>query len=180
LIYDIIYLLVLVLAAWNGYRKGFVLGVFSLVAVIIGLAAAMKLSVVAADWLDDRVNIAKEWLPVISFLLVFFLVLLLVRLGAKAIEGAMRLAMMGWVNRVAGAILYVVLYTIVFSIVTFYLVQAGVISTGTISNSLTYEFVQPWGPRVINAFGDIIPWFRDMFAELTEFFGNTAKKVEGL
>lgn len=168
--FDIIYLLLLALAAWNGFRKGLVLALFSLLAVVIGLAAAMKLSVVTADWVGTHVSISRQWLPVISFLLVFLIVLILVRLGARAIEQVLRLAMLGWVNRVAGALLYCVMLTIVLSILVFYAIQMRLLGPSGLSNSLTYGFVQPWGPRVMSVFGELLPWFRDMFEELKAFF----------
>ncbi|MGZ8553688.1 MAG: hypothetical protein ACXWV8_09805 [Chitinophagaceae bacterium] len=47
----------------------------------------------------------------------------------------------------------------------------------TIQQSLTWSFVQPWGPKAINGLGSVIPIFKDMFAELQEFFAELAKKM---
>lgn len=170
--FDLLYFIVLVLAAWNGYKKGLVLGIFSLVAVVIGLAAAMKLSVVVATYVDRAVKISEEWLPIISFLVVFILVIILIRLGAKAIEKGLQFAMLGWLNKLGGILLFAVIYTIVFSILLFYAEQVGLASPEKLKSSLTYSFVQPWGPKVINGLGEIIPWFKDMFEELKDFFGR--------
>lgn len=167
----------MVLAIWNGYQKGLILGLFSLVAVIVGIAAAMKLSVVVAGYIDEAVNVSREWLPVISFLLVFIAVLILIRLGARAIEKGLQFAMLGWLNKIGGILLYAVIYTIIFSVLLFYAEQMGFARQERMSDSLTYSFVQPWGPKVINGFGDIIPWFRDMFADLQEFFAGVGKKI---
>jgi membrane protein required for colicin V production len=49
---DLIYLLILVAAAFKGFRQGMVLAAFSFVAFFIGLAAAIKLSAVVAGWLE--------------------------------------------------------------------------------------------------------------------------------
>ncbi len=167
----------MVLAIWNGYQKGLILGLFSLVAVIVGIASAMKLSVVVAGYIDDAVNVSREWLPVISFILVFIVVLILIRLGARAIEKGLQFAMLGWLNKIGGILLYAVIYTIIFSILLFYAEQIGFVKPERMSDSLTYSFVQPWGPKVINGFGDIIPLFRDMFADLQEFFAGVGKKI---
>ncbi|MFZ1856027.1 MAG: CvpA family protein, partial [Chitinophagaceae bacterium] len=48
---DLIFAVILVLAILKGYQRGLVIGLFSLVAVIIGLAAAMKLSTVVAGYI---------------------------------------------------------------------------------------------------------------------------------
>ena len=175
--FDLIYLVILALAAWNGYRRGLVVGLFSLIAVIIGLAAAMKLSVVVAGYIGKAVKVSEEWLPLISFLLVFIVVIILVRLVAKAIEKGLQFAMLGWLNRLGGVLLYVILYTIVLSILLFYLEQMGFIHTHSMEASKTYPFVKPWGPKLLNGLGNILPWFRDMFAELQVFFGNVGEGI---
>jgi membrane protein required for colicin V production len=47
----------------------------------------------------------------------------------------------------------------------------------TIEKSVTYSFIQPWGPKVINSMGALIPFFKDMFGELEQFFGNIATEI---
>ena len=68
---DIIFAVIIVLAIFKGYQRGLIVGVFSFVAIIIGLAAAMKLSTVVAGYIGKAVKVSDEWLPVISFAVVF-------------------------------------------------------------------------------------------------------------
>lgn len=174
---DLIFAGIIILAVVKGYQRGLVVGLFSLIAVIIGLAAAMKLSTVVAGYIGKAVKISDQWLPVISFAIVFFIVILLIRLGARAIESAVEVAMLGWVNKIGGIILFAAIYTVVFSVLLFYAEQMKWIQPEMISKSITYSFVQPWGPRVINGFGAVIPVFKDMFGELQDFFDGVAKKI---
>jgi membrane protein required for colicin V production len=74
------------MAFFKGIKKGLILAVFSLVGLIIGLAAAMNFRFIVADYLKDTVNISAKWLPFISFIVVFIAVLILVRIGATALE----------------------------------------------------------------------------------------------
>ena len=175
---DILYGLLLLLAVIKGLRRGLVLGVLSGVGIIVGLAAAIKLSTAVAGLLKDSVHVSARWLPVLAFLAVFIAVILLVRLGAKLIEGAMDLAMMGWVNKLGGVLLYAVVYTIMWSVLLFYVEQLHILSDKTLSGSITYSFVRPWGPVVIEAFGRMIPFFKGMFAELKEFFGRLGRSLQ--
>jgi membrane protein required for colicin V production len=174
---DLIYVALLVLAIFKGIRRGFIIAIFSVLAFIIGLAAAMKLSAVVAGMLHDSTNISAKWLPFISFLVVFFVVVLLVRLLAKAIEKSVEFALLGWVNRLLGIVLYIALYTTIFSILLFYAAQLNLIKPETILASRTYSFIQPWGPYAINGLGAVIPWFKDMFSELEHFFGSVSQKM---
>lgn len=174
---DIIFAVILVLAVLKGYRQGLIVGLFSLVAVVIGLAAAIKLSAVVAAYIGKAVKVSDEWLPVISFAVVFLVVVLLIRLGAKAIEKTFETVMLGWANKIGGVILFAAIYIVVFSVLLFYAEQVKLIQPETIDKSVTYSFVQPWGPKAINAFGSVIPIFKDMFDELEQFFGGVANKV---
>ncbi|MEP7373746.1 MAG: CvpA family protein [Chitinophagaceae bacterium] len=174
---DIVLVVILILAMIKGYQRGLIVGVFSLVAIIIGLAAAIKLSTVVAGYIGRAIKISDTWLPVISFAVVFIVVVLLIRLGANMIQKTVEIALLGWVNRLGGILLYIAIYLIVYSVTIFYAEQVKLIQPGTIQKSATYTFIQPWGPRVINGFASIIPVFKNMFAELQSFFGGVAQKM---
>lgn len=174
---DIIFLIILILAVIKGYQRGLILGVFSLLAIIIGLAAAIKLSAAVAGYIGSTVNVSDRWLPVISFIVVFFVVLLLVRWGARLLQKTIEVATLGWVNRLGGVILYTVVFIIVYSILLFYAEQVRLVKPDTIQHSVTYSFVQPWGPKAINGLAGFIPFFKDMFTGLESFFDGVAKKI---
>ena len=117
---DILLIVVLALAIIKGYQRGLIVGVFSFIAVIIGLAAAIKLSTVAADYIGTAIKVSDAWLPVISFAVVFILVVLLIRLGANLIQKTVEISMLGWINRLGGVLLYITIYVLVFSVILFY------------------------------------------------------------
>lgn len=177
---DIIFAVVLVLAVLQGYKRGLIVGLFSFVAVIIGLAAALKLSAVVAVQIGKAVKVSEEWLPLVSFIVVFLVVILLIRLGAKAIERTVETVMLGWVNKLAGVIFYVAIYMIIFSVLLFYAEKMQLLQPATISQSVTYSYVQPWGPRVINGIGTLVPFFKDIFSDLEAFFTNVSHKISQL
>jgi membrane protein required for colicin V production len=158
------------MALIKGYKKGLVLAIFSIIAFIVGLAAALKLSTVVAGWLGDSTNISAKWLPVISFLAVFVVVIIIVRSVGKIIESAVDWAFLGWANKLGGIILYAAAYTIIYSVILFYSDKLHLISEQTIQSSVTYAFIQPWAPVVMNAIGTVVPWFKDMFVQLQSFF----------
>ena len=180
MVLDLIFAVIVILAVFKGYQRGLIVGVFSFIAIIIGLAAAIKLSLVVAGYIGETVKVSDEWLPVISFVVVFLIVVLLVRWGANLIQRTAEVAMLGWINRLGGIILYLALFIAVFSVVLFYADQIHLIKEETINKSVTYSFVKPWGPKAINAFGAIIPFFKNMFSELEKFFDGISHKISGL
>ena len=174
---DVLFLLFILLAVFKGLRQGFLLAVFSAAAFIVGLAAAVKLSAAVAGYLKDSIHVSARWLPVLAFIGVFLGVVLLVRGGARLLEAAVDLAMMGWLNKLAGILLYALIYTIILSVLLFYAVQVHIISGSTLSSSVTYPVIRPWGPVVIDGFGKFVPVFKGMFVQLEDFFGRLHNKL---
>lgn len=167
---DIIAILLLIMAVFKGLSRGLIVAVFSFLAYLIGLAAALKLSAFVAGYIGTNVQVSQRWLPFISFLVVFALVVLLVRLGAKAIESAVRMLLLGWLNRIGGMLFYLLIYYFIYSIILFYATQLSVVQPATTGASVVYPYLAPFAPKLLAAVGTVIPLFRDMFAELLRFF----------
>lgn len=176
MIIDFIFLLFLALAVYKGYRNGFVIAIFSVVALFVGLAAAIKLSAVVAGWLGTHTGIGARLLPILAFVLVMVVVAWLVRLVGLAIQGALKIMMLGFMNRLAGIVLYALLYTLLLSVILFYAGHINLLEPQSVAASRTYPFLQPWGPGAIDFFASLVPFFKNMFQQLEQFFDDIAKK----
>ena len=174
---DALYLILLVIALFKGLKNGFVVGIISLFGFIIGLAAAMKLSAVVAHSLENSSGSFSKWLPFFSFFIVFIVVIFLVGLLARAIKKILSLSMLGWLDKLLGVALYLILYTIIFSVFLFFAVSAHLVSQQSIEASHVYPYINNWGPAVINNMGKIIPIFKDLFLQLQEFFSKFENKI---
>ena len=173
---DVAFFIVMLIAIFKGFSKGLILGIFSLLAFIIGLAAALKLSAIVAHHLETSTGSTAKWLPVLSFMLVFIVVVVVVNLGARIIKKTISLAMLGWLDKIGGIVLYVILYTIIFSVILFFAEKIFLVKPETIAASSVHDYVLPWGPKVINNLGKIIPVFKDLFTQLQSFFENIGHK----
>lgn len=176
MIIDLIYLGILLLAAFKGMKKGLIVALFSFIALIVGLAAALKLSAYVAEYLKGTVNLSARWMPLLAFLLIFLAVALVARVMAKIIESAAETMMMGWANKLGGFILFGILYTIIFSVVLFYLSKMQLLSAESFQDSKSYSFIKPWGPWIIDSIGSWWPAFKDLFKQLESFFGQISSK----
>ncbi len=172
---DIVLLILLLLALIKGYRKGLVLAAFSFVGIFLGLAAAVKFSAMVAGWLKEYTHTAVGWLPFIAFIIILIGVWILVRIVSKLIETSLDLVLLGWLNRVAGILLYALIYATVYSIVLFYADKLHLLKSYMISDSLSYDFIKPLGPKFMELFGRILPVFKEAFNELTAFFEGLNK-----
>jgi len=176
MVIDIILLVVLALAVFKGISRGLIVAIFSFLGVFIGLAAAIKLSVVVANWLQKNTSINNQWLPVLSFIVVLICVALLVRWLAAIIQKSIEYVMMGWVNRLGGIVFYALLYVAVYSIVLFYAAQLALLKPETIQASKTYSFIEPLGPKAVDGLGHLLPVFKNLFGQLEGFFASFGGK----
>ena len=170
---DVFVAITFAFAAFKGFTKGLIVSLFSFVGLIIGLAAAMKLSVLLANYFTSQ-GMEGKWVTIISFAIVMFTVALLVRWLAKIIQKSVEFVMLGWVNRIGGVLFYSLLYFTLLSVLLFYLTRIGIVSDRAVAGSVTYPYIQPLGPYVIENIGKIIPVFKGMFNDLSDFFGGIA------
>jgi membrane protein required for colicin V production len=177
---DIITVVIVGLAIFKGYSKGLIVAVFSLLGFIVGLAAAVKLSTVVASWLEANSGMSKQIIPSLAFGLVFIATVFLVRMGAKLVERSVSFVMLGWVNKLGGIAAFVILYLAILSIMLFYAKETGLINREQFANSQLYGYYKNLGTTVLNGLGTLIPWFKDMFQELQQFFGNAANNIAPL
>ncbi len=169
---DIVFVLILMMALVKGFSRGLIVAVFSLLAYIIGMAAALKFSAVVAVYLQQHTGSESKWLPFLAFIIVFAGVILLVRLTAVMIKKAVSLVLMGWLDKLGGVLLYAIAYIMIYSVLLFFATRVHLISSDTAAASSVYEYVVPWGPRVINGIGVVIPLFSGMFSDLSRFFSK--------
>lgn len=172
MVIDIILLILLAIACFKGYTRGLIVAVFSFLAVIIGLAAAMKLSVVVGGWLQNSTHISKQWVPFLSFLIIMIGVAILVRWAANLLQKSVEAIMLGWLNRIGGIVFYVVLFVVAYSIVLFYATEINLVKPEVIQASKTYSLIEPFGPKAVNALGSLVPLFKNLFTDLETFFGT--------
>lgn len=173
---DVVFLIFMVSAIFKGYNKGLIVALFSVAGFIIGIAAALKLSAVVAQYMAESTGSHAKWLPILAFVGIIMVTMMLVRMLAAFVQKTFETVMLGWVNRLGGILLYVFLYAILFSVILFYARQLSFIDDATaMSSSTVYPYLKPLGPTIIEGFGVIIPWFKNVFGELKDFFGNIAK-----
>jgi membrane protein required for colicin V production len=177
MVVDILVLLAVVVAILKGYQQGLIMALFNTLSLWIGLAAAVKLSAVVAPSLAAYIPAGPRYLPMVSFILVFLGAIIIIRFAGKVLQKTLEAAKIGFINRLAGVILYLLLYLGIISVLFFYVNSIGLLNEAITEKSSTYSFIAPYGPAVLNATGLIIPWFKDMFAELNSFFEGLSEQA---
>ena len=116
---DYIIIVLLVLFVIHGYRKGIIIGLATIAALVLGIYAAVHFSNYLDTTLMEHLHPSRKWLPVLSFSITFLLVVIAVMIVAKLTEKLVDVVGMGFFNRLGGAALGVVKGFILISILLF-------------------------------------------------------------
>jgi membrane protein required for colicin V production len=174
---DLIGITLIIVFFIRGYMKGFVIAAFSVLAILLGIICALKLSHTLAAWLLEKGIITSGWGQLISYIILFIGVVLLVRLVAKALEATLKLVLLGFVNKLTGGILYAFLGAVVWSTLLWICNQMHIIAPETIAASKTYTWFTPLAPWFFEQVGRRWPFAKNIFGDLQHFFNSVNQKL---
>lgn len=140
---DIIILICFIPALIQGIRKGFVTQAVAIIALLLGAWMSYKFAVPVGNWIRNFTDVSGTTLQVIAFVVIFIIVFCVLILLGKAITKIIRIALLGWVDRLLGvafsfikAFLVVGLLLLLFDALNS---KFELVKPETISGSLFYE-----------------------------------------
>lgn len=168
---DVVISLLLLFAFYKGYKKGAVIAIFSFVAVILALYAGLELVGETSKWIEATFDFRSKFLPFISFLLVFIGVILVVRVTAYLIDKFLKLVFLGFVNKLAGGVIGLLIMSVIVSGVIWLFNQIHLISPETKSKSLLFTYVEEVYPFIMGN----IPVLKEAYYNLEQIFDEYLK-----
>ena len=96
---DIIIILPIIFFAWRGFKKGLIIEIFTLLALLVGIYIGINFSDFIADVLRKNVGMTSEYVPVIAFTITFLGVGAMVYFAGVMLEKAVNLAALKMVNK---------------------------------------------------------------------------------
>ena len=99
-----------------GWRAGLIRRVLEFVGMVASVLLASRFGFLAADWLQDATGLADRLARPLGWLLVFVALLLVTRLAAHGLAKALRVSILGWLDRWGGALLGVLIGVLVCSV----------------------------------------------------------------
>ncbi len=155
---DAIILVPLIWGAYNGFRKGLIIEIASLLALILGIYGSMKFSFIAAQWLNSQFDWSPKAVQIASFVITFIVIVVVVHMIARAIEKLVKAVSLGLVNRIFG-VLFGTLKYLIFLAVIFYFVNKA---------DSRYPFIgeeNKKGSLLYNSVVGIFPWLYPQIME---------------
>jgi membrane protein required for colicin V production len=158
-ILDIVFIIPIVWLAYIGFKKGLIVELSTLVALILGVFVSLHFSDITAELLTDLFDLKTKYLKLISFVLTFILVVIAVNLIGKLIERFINMVSLSFLNKSAGGVFGVLKAVVFLSLIVFFIEKVDkekvILSTELTQNSIFYTYIQPIAPTMINTFSDI-------------------------
>lgn len=150
---DAFVLIALAYSFYKGFSKGFVIVLASFVALILGVIGAIYFSDFAAELLKSKTDINEEYISISAFSITFMAIIFGVHLVAKIVNQAVKMVMLGPLNKVMGGV-FSMLKTIIMLSVTFYIfdfvnTQVEIVKKKTLNESIAYTKIRSITEEII-------------------------------
>lgn len=113
---DLVFAIILIIAAIQGFRKGLIVELASLAALILGIWGAIKFSDWTAGFISDTFNYHSKNLTTIAFIVTFIVIVVAIHLLAKVLDRTVKAVALGFLNRLTGIIFGVLKTAVILSI----------------------------------------------------------------
>lgn len=151
-ILDIIIIIPLLLFAWQGYKKGFIIEVATLAALILGLYFAFYFSDYSASLLNEYFTIDEKYMAALSFIVTFIVVVIAVIAVGKVLQKFIDIILLGFLNKAAGAVFAIIkgalILSILILIINYFDANQNLIKEEYKEKSIFYEPIADFAPQL--------------------------------
>ncbi len=175
---DLVIVIVAILGLLNGIRNGIIKQSISLIALLLailfsgGVVGVFRFSLENFDLFANSLSVYE--MDIVSYVLTFLVLFLIFKLLGKMVEKAIKFTPIIFVDKILGGlfgiILFIVVLSLCFNILTFLDNKSKVISKETKEKSLFYYGVEGIIPS-------ISPFVRDGYLKIKEDISKEIKEV---
>ncbi len=153
---DFILLIPLLFMAYRGFSKGLIISLATLAALILGIWAGIRFSGMASAWVGQVIHADERFLPAITFIVIFILILVIVHLFGKMLEKLVDLIALGWINKLLGGLFGIfkaaLLLSVLLYLISIFDPHEKLITPKAKENSFLYKPVSSLVPRLLTIF----------------------------
>ncbi len=161
MVIDILFVITLLYGFYLGFSKGIISAVFTILSLLFGLMAAFKFAPATTDFLEKAFNNNNPLMFLAGVLLTFVIVMVVIRMIARGLEGLLKTANINVLNQLAGGVLLSGVLILLLSVLVWFGDQAHLIDPKTKRTSVTYKYLETFPGQA----KDIAYRFKPMFEE---------------
>ncbi|OKL41142.1 CvpA family protein [Pontibacter flavimaris] len=157
--------------AFMGFRKGLLLELVSLVALVLAILGGLKLLDTALPLMAGFIGDAHGLLPYVTFLVVFVGIILLIHLSGLLLKKVIDFTPFGLFDNVLGSILGALKWCLALSLLLYVSDMAGIsVSKDTADASMVYPVVLKTTPYALDILSYVLPFIKALITSLRQHF----------
>lgn len=171
---DILLLIPIILGAFSGFRRGFLLEIASFLALFLGILGGLEFLHWGIGIINQQFNLAGSFVPILSFLLIFIAIIVLVNLLGKALKKVVHMTPLGSVDTVVGGAIGALKWAFILSLIIWVVGILNIpVPRHLTEDSEVYSFIASIAPAGIDMIAGIIPITSDLFDELADMLSKS-------
>jgi len=140
---DLLILIPIVWGCIRGFSKGLIIELATLAGMVLGIIAAYFFSARVSDFFSGYFTIGPSAMKILSYVLIFLAVLLIFWIIGKIITKLVDMVMLGWLNKLLGAIFGmakgVIIAALLLLVIVYFDKNEKVITRQAKENSMFYQ-----------------------------------------
>lgn len=166
---DIVILILVVLGAYEGYKKGLLMGIVGLIAFVLAIVLGVHFMEPVSIWLAEHLDDLTFAFPIMAFLIVFFITLILVNTAGWVMKKIMDTILLGQLDSLAGAILGIIKTGFFISLFIWLSLQFDLkMPREWRKDSEFLQYLEPLAPSVIWALEPVVPKIKEVEKTIEE------------
>lgn len=173
---DIIIIVPLVFGAYKGFRKGMLMELVSMLALLLAVIFSFYFMQKGVLLLAPHLGDDNSLLPVFSFVIIFIAVLMGVFYLGKMLKKILDVTLLGSLDDVAGAILGLLKWGLVFSIFLWLFDKGGIIIPESMTKtSILFPYIVAYAPIMLDTVSVVLPFANNLVDEVSGMLEQFAK-----
>ncbi|MFK7811701.1 MAG: CvpA family protein [Maribacter sp.] len=152
---DIVLGLLLLYGLYKGLKNGIFVEIASLIALVAGIFGAIHFSYIAGDYLHQNMQWDERYINIAAFVITFMAIVIVVHLAGKFLTKIADFAMLGLVNKIAGALFGALKVAVILGAILIFFERVnssvGLVKNESYADSVLYEPVKEIGEFVFDA-----------------------------
>ena len=167
--FDLVLIFPLLVGAYKGYQRGFVLEIITFLALVFGVLGAFKLLHWGMDVLDNMFSISGNILPFVAFLVLFIGIVILINLLGRMARKLIEVIMLGSVDSLAGGIFGFLKWAFALSVLLWLLTSWEMeLPVSWRETSILYPYLVAFAPGMFEILSPIFPFAESLFSDIKD------------
>lgn len=173
---DFILVLPILIGAYGGFKKGFIVGAISLLALILGVFGGFYFLNWGVSILISEFGLTGKLIPILAFVVIFIGIIIIVNLIGKLLKKFVHMILLGGVDKLAGALMGALMWTFFVSSLIWVIGVFNItFPDGWVEDSLIISYIKPVAPTLASMLDGVIPAVSDIFDGLSELINSATE-----